>query len=59
LLQATTSIEAALELCNTDQGDELLAEELRHVLQHLGLIVGTVYNDDILEEIFSTFCIGK
>ncbi|MBT3890154.1 MAG: GTP-binding protein [Planctomycetaceae bacterium] len=59
LLQATLSIERALELCNTDQGEELLAAELRHVLQHLGLIVGTVYNDDILEEIFSTFCIGK
>jgi len=59
LLQATISIERALKLCNTDQGDELLAAELRHVLQHLGLIVGTVYNDDILEEIFSTFCIGK
>ena len=59
LLQATNSIERALELCNTGQGDELLAAELRHVLQHLGLIVGTVYNDDILDEIFSTFCIGK
>jgi tRNA modification GTPase len=59
LLHATTSIERALRLCNTDQGDELLAAELRDVLQHLGLIVGTVYNDDILEEIFSTFCIGK
>ncbi|MBT4692568.1 MAG: GTP-binding protein [Planctomycetaceae bacterium] len=59
LLQATVSIERALELCNRGQGDELLAAELRHVLQHLGLIVGTVYNDDILEEIFNTFCIGK
>ena len=59
LLHATTSIERALALCNTEQGDELLAAELREVLQHLGVIVGTVYNDDILEEIFSTFCIGK
>ena len=59
LLHATTSIERALGLCNTDQGDELLAAELREVLHHLGVIVGAVYNDDILEEIFSTFCIGK
>ena len=59
LLHATTSIERALGLCSTEQGDELLAAELREVLHHLGVIVGTVYNDDILEEIFSTFCIGK
>jgi tRNA modification GTPase len=41
------------------QGDELLAVELREAVDHLGRIVGAVYTDDILDRIFSRFCIGK
>ena len=40
-------------------GDEIIAAELRHSLEHLGQIVGTVYTDDILDRIFGRFCIGK
>jgi tRNA modification GTPase len=38
---------------------ELLALELREALQHLGEMVGAVYTDDLLDRIFSRFCIGK
>ena len=38
---------------------ELAAEELRHVQSHLGDIVGITTVDDLLGEIFSSFCIGK
>jgi tRNA modification GTPase len=41
------------------QGNELLAVELRDAVDHLGRIVGAVYTDDILDRIFSRFCIGK
>ncbi len=40
-------------------GDEILALELRDALEHLGRVLGTVYTDDILDRIFSRFCIGK
>ena len=40
-------------------GDELVAAELRDVLNHLGRVVGAVYTDDILGQIFGRFCIGK
>lgn len=40
-------------------GDELIAVELREALEHLGRIVGAVYTDDLLDRIFSRFCIGK
>ncbi|HUQ68995.1 MAG TPA: tRNA modification GTPase [Planctomycetaceae bacterium] len=40
-------------------GDELVAVELRSALDHLGAIVGAVYTDDVLDRIFSKFCIGK
>ncbi len=38
---------------------ELLAEELRLSQQALGEITGEVSSDDLLGEIFSSFCIGK
>jgi tRNA modification GTPase len=38
---------------------ELLALELREALEQLGEMVGAVYTDDLLDRIFSRFCIGK
>jgi tRNA modification GTPase len=38
---------------------ELLALELRGALDQLGAMVGAVYTDDLLDRIFSRFCIGK
>lgn len=38
---------------------ELIAEDLRQVQQALGEITGIFTTDDLLERIFSTFCIGK
>jgi tRNA modification GTPase len=38
---------------------ELLALELRGALDQLGEMVGAVYTDDLLDRIFSRFCIGK
>ena len=40
-------------------GDEVVALELRDALHQLGVILGEVYTDDILDHIFSNFCIGK
>jgi tRNA modification GTPase len=38
---------------------ELLAEDLRQCQNSLGEITGAISNDDLLGEIFSSFCIGK
>jgi tRNA modification GTPase len=40
-------------------GEELIAAEVRVALDELGKVVGAVYTDDILDRIFSRFCIGK
>jgi tRNA modification GTPase len=42
-----------------DKPAELLALELRGALDELGEMVGAVYTDDLLDRIFSRFCIGK
>ena len=41
------------------EAGELLAEELRLAQQSLGEITGELLPDDLLGEIFSSFCIGK
>ena len=56
---ANESIERALSLTQVDAGDELIAAEVRASLEHLGQIVGVIYTDDILDRVFSRFCIGK
>ena len=38
---------------------EILAEELRLCQQYLNEITGEFTNDDLLGQIFSSFCIGK
>ena len=38
---------------------EILALELRAALDQLGEMIGAVYTDDLLDRIFSRFCIGK
>jgi len=38
---------------------EVLAVELRGTLDELGAIVGAIYTDDLLDRVFSRFCIGK
>lgn len=38
---------------------ELLAEDIRLAIDIIGQLMGTVTTDDILEKIFSQFCVGK
>lgn len=59
LRSAGASLQAAEEAAELQLGEELVAIEIREALQHLGQIVGQVYTDDILDRIFSKFCIGK
>lgn len=56
---AGESIERARELTQEGQGEELVAAELRVALDELAAVVGAVYTDDLLDRIFSRFCIGK
>lgn len=53
------ALERALDMAMARQHSELIAEEVRVAHRGLGEIVGEVTSDDLLGEIFSTFCIGK
>lgn len=52
LENALTSIDENLE-------NEFIAIDIRSALTHLGELTGEVYNEEILNNIFSKFCIGK
>ncbi|MFO0904473.1 MAG: tRNA modification GTPase [Pirellulales bacterium] len=57
--RARESLERAAALQAAGGGEELLAVELRCALEELGYVIGAVATDDILDVIFSRFCIGK
>jgi tRNA modification GTPase len=59
LERAAAAVDAARRTAEIRGGDELVALELRTALDELGRVVGAVYTDDILDRIFSRFCIGK
>ncbi len=58
LAAADAALADARERLAGNQG-ELVAEDLRDAHDHLGVIVGRVSADDLLGEIFASFCIGK
>ena len=59
LARAAQSLGYARQTCVDRAGDELVAGELRLALEELGQVAGTVANNDVLDALFSRFCIGK
>ena len=59
LLRAITSLNAFFEGVHLSAPYECLAMDLREGLNSLGLITGETTPDEILDHIFSRFCIGK
>ena len=51
---------ARAALASTDATDPVLAANaLRRAADALGEIIGKTYSEDILEELFARFCVGK
>lgn len=59
LERTAARIDAADTALRETAAGELAAEELRVAQQDLGEITGSFHPDDLLGEIFSSFCIGK
>jgi tRNA modification GTPase len=57
--QARSYLEAGRQQLQSNNAGELLAEDLRMCQEALGEITGVFSSDDLLGEIFSSFCIGK
>ncbi|MEH6580619.1 MAG: tRNA uridine-5-carboxymethylaminomethyl(34) synthesis GTPase MnmE [Halioglobus sp.] len=59
LREASDYLAVGLQQLEEAGAGELLAEDLRECQNSLGEITGTLSSDELLGEIFSSFCIGK
>jgi tRNA modification GTPase len=59
LEQAAEALEGAIGALDSRTPPEMVAVELQAAQEALGEIIGIVTSDDILERIFSDFCVGK
>lgn len=59
LKQILKALENAKQLLDGNGYDDCLAAELKEALYFLGIIIGRVDYERVLDEIFSKFCIGK
>lgn len=61
---ASHKVAEALKLCvnagaRGDSAAELVAQELREAAHAIGTVTGRTTSEDVLDVVFSTFCIGK
>ncbi len=52
-------LEDGLSLARRGYSDEIFAEEIRKTLPLIGRLTGEIRADDVMNEIFSKFCLGK
>lgn len=59
LLQVTYSLTRVRSGLENNLQEDLIAIDIRHAIHYLGEITGEITTDDILQNIFRNFCIGK
>jgi tRNA modification GTPase len=59
LCRAKNELDSAVELLTAGISEELVVSRLQNALKFLGDITGETTTEDILSQIFATFCIGK
>lgn len=59
LRKAMASLQQAKEALDKNISNDFIAADVRYALNCLGEITGEITTDDLLENIFSKFCIGK
>ncbi len=57
--EAFDRTQAALDAASGGSDEELICEDIRGAVQALGRITGEDLTQDLLDEIFSRFCLGK
>ena len=59
LQKAQVNVNSAIQALDQGMTGDFLSIDLRAALQELGTITGEITNEDVLDSIFSRFCIGK
>ncbi len=59
LQQAAQSLRKAGESLKGGLSEELVAVDVSLAMEHLGVVLGKTFEEDLLDKIFGQFCIGK
>jgi len=59
LKSAEDELDSAMTALNDELSEELILVSLHNALKYLGQITGETTTEDILSQVFATFCIGK
>jgi len=59
LYQADAALSAVLDGIHSGISSDFIALDLRQALHHLGSITGDISSEDLLDSVFTRFCIGK
>ncbi len=57
--KAIGSIKKAINSLNNNITPDIASIDIKNAWDYLGEIIGQIYNDELLDELFSKFCIGK
>ena len=59
LKQTAAALDTAFESLRSGFSEELIAVDVNLALEHMGLVLGKSFEEDLLDKIFGQFCIGK
>ena len=60
MLEVSSCLSRAIDLfINDSQTIELPAQEIKSAITNIDLFTGKTTTNDILDRVFSTFCVGK
>ena len=59
IIKAIQNIDKSIETINNDVPIDIIAIYIKNILEYLGKITGENVSEDIINEIFSKFCLGK
>jgi tRNA modification GTPase len=59
LLEMRDSLREALRLLSSGHSEEVYAEEIKKAVGTIGRLTGEIRVDEVMEDVFSRFCVGK
>lgn len=57
--EALTTLEEVIDACNNDIPVDMVEIDIRRSWETLGKIIGESYSEELIDQLFSQFCLGK
>ena len=57
--KAKESIQSAIVAINKEIPIDFISTDLKSCYEYLGKIIGKTYEDDVINQLFKDFCVGK